>query len=71
MDRFLLMTNFYSIKLIQIYRKSCPSGSVIADDLIVCLPGVKEVRCPLRIRVATKILRRFWGRAADTGSMIL
>ena len=22
-------------------------------------------------RVATKILRRFWGRAADTGSMIL
>ena len=25
----------------------------------------------LQVRVATKILRRFWGRAADTGSMIL
>ena len=25
----------------------------------------------LAFRVATKILRRFWGRAADTGSMIL
>ena len=35
------------------------------------LYNVSGVDDNVRFRVATKILRRFWGRAADTGSMIL
>ena len=31
----------------------------------------KPYDSPLQVSVATKILQRFWGRAADTGSMIL
>ena len=31
----------------------------------------EPLKLQLKVRVATKILRRFWGRAADTGSMIL
>ena len=33
--------------------------------------GPNPVNSSFHTRVATKILRRFWGRAADTGSMIL
>ena len=35
------------------------------------LYNVSGVDDNVRFRVATKILRRFWGRVADTGSMIL
>ena len=38
---------------------------------VKCIDVIGEYDTPVRNRVTTKILRRSWGRAADTGSMIL
>ena len=44
--------------------------TVIKDDNISCVQVDTKTTSP-RASVATKILGRFWGRATDTGSMIL